>query len=130
MAGIGVCTPDDIALSVAVTVIGHQPEKGWIITDGGWMALSQDRGRDGEYGLVCDLGGELLPGLVMARANQEHGILSLRPGSAEPLPDLPIGTRLRILPHHACATAAQHRAYHVVDGGTAVRAVWPRVNGW
>lgn len=130
MAGIGVCTTDDIALSVVVTVIGHQPEKGWIITDGGWMALSQDRGADGEYGPVCDLGGELVPDLLMGQANQEHGILRLRPGSLEPLPDLPIGTRLRILPHHACATAAQHRAYHVVDGDTAIQAVWPRVGGW
>lgn len=37
----------------------------------------------------------------------------------------PIGTRLRVLPNHACATAAQHSGYHLVDGG------WrPRFNGW
>src|SRR3546814_8445007 len=44
MAGIGVCTLDDIALSVLTTVIGHQHDKGWIIVDAGWMALSRDRG--------------------------------------------------------------------------------------
>src|SRR6185503_13665181 len=33
MAGIGVCSIDDIALSVLVSVIGHQTERGWIITD-------------------------------------------------------------------------------------------------
>ena len=44
MAGLGVCQLDDLALSVVVTVIGHRPEYGWIITDGGWMATSRDRG--------------------------------------------------------------------------------------
>ena len=44
MNGIGVCDTSDIALSVLCTVIGHQREKGWLITDAGWMAMSRDRG--------------------------------------------------------------------------------------
>ncbi len=40
MAGINVCRIDDIALSVLATVIGHQRDKGWIIVDAGWMAMS------------------------------------------------------------------------------------------
>src|SRR5918995_821656 len=44
MAGIGVCGIDDIAVSVLVSVIGHQGERGWIITDGGWTFFSRDRG--------------------------------------------------------------------------------------
>jgi D-serine deaminase-like pyridoxal phosphate-dependent protein len=57
MAGISVCAIDDIALSVLCTVIGHQLDKGWIIVDGGWMALSSDRGTknqkvDQGYGMV------------------------------------------------------------------------------
>jgi len=39
MAGIGVCTSDDIALSVLTTVIGHQTQRNWIIVDAGWMAM-------------------------------------------------------------------------------------------
>ncbi|MFJ9733361.1 alanine racemase [Streptomyces sp. NPDC101171] len=139
MAGLGVCDLDDLALSVVVTVIGHRPEYGWIITDGGWMAMSRDRGtsaqpQDQGYGLVADLGGRLVPGLVMTAASQEHGTLTARDGAR--LPDLPIGTRLRVLPNHACATAAQHQGYHVVDGtlpaepAPAVQAVWKRVTGW
>src|SRR3546814_18272413 len=46
MNGLGVCQQSDIALSVLCTVIGHQKEKGWIITDGGWMAMSRERGTD------------------------------------------------------------------------------------
>ncbi|MFC9128213.1 DSD1 family PLP-dependent enzyme [Streptomyces sp. NPDC057099] len=139
MAGLGVCQIDDLALSVVVTVIGHRPEYGWIVTDGGWMAMSRDRGTaaqktDQGYGLVLDLAGNPVPGLVMSAASQEHGTLTARDGAT--LPDLPIGTRLRILPNHACATAAQHHGYHVIDstrpapGAPVVQAVWPRISGW
>ncbi|MFP1629798.1 DSD1 family PLP-dependent enzyme [Streptomyces sp. 5K101] len=139
MAGLGVCQVEDLALSVVVTVIGHRPEYGWIVTDGGWMAMSRDRGtavqaQDQGYGLVTDLNGNLVPNLVMTAASQEHGTLTAR--DAADLPDLPVGTRLRILPNHACATAAQHRGYHVIDGTRStgavpvIEALWQRVTGW
>ncbi|WP_338896279.1 DSD1 family PLP-dependent enzyme [Streptomyces sp. TG1A-60] len=139
MAGIGVCRIEDIALSVVVTVIGHRPEYGWIVTDGGWTAMSRDRGtavqaQDQGYGLVTDLDGTLIPDLVMTAASQEHGTLTTRDGAR--LPDLPVGTRLRILPNHACATAAQHQGYHVIDSTRttnttpAIQDIWQRVTGW
>ncbi len=136
MAGIGVCTVDDIALSVLATVIGHQPEKGWILVDAGWMAMSRDRGTakqdvDQGYGLVCDVHGKPYGDLIVADANQEHGVIALRRGSNGMLPDLPVGTRVRILPNHACATGAQHGSYHVVrDGSDVIEAEWPRFGGW
>ncbi|WP_420993157.1 alanine racemase [Cupriavidus sp. 30B13] len=134
MRGIGVCDTDDIALSVLCTVIGHQREKGWLITDAGWMAMSRDRGTakqpvDQGYGLVCDIDGKPLSDLVMIDANQEHGIVRHRADPAA-TPMLPIGTLLRVLPNHACATAAQHGAYAVVAGGTALEAQWTRFGGW
>jgi D-serine deaminase-like pyridoxal phosphate-dependent protein len=135
MAGLGVCAIDDIALSVLVSVIGHQREKGWILTDGGWMAISRDRGTasqsiDRGYGLVLDSDGHLLGGFAMADANQEHGILSR--GDAGPIDwgRFPVGGRLRILPNHACATAAQHAEYHVVNGSRQIVARWERFGGW
>jgi D-serine deaminase-like pyridoxal phosphate-dependent protein len=135
MAGIGVCRIEDIALSVLASVIGHQREKGWIIVDAGWMAMSRDRGTarqavDQGYGVVCDLAGDPIPGLIMIDANQEHGILAMRSGSDNPPPELPIGAMVRILPNHACATGAQHDRYHVVEDGLEVSAVWPRIYGW
>ena len=133
-AGVGVCGIDEIALSVLTTVIGHQPEKGWIITDAGWMAMSRDRGTatqgvDQGYGVVCTLDGVPLPDLIVIGANQEHGIVAPRPGSGALVPELPLGTRLRVLPNHACATAAQYDRYHVLRDG-AVVAEWPRFGGW
>ena len=133
-AGVGVCTPDEIALSVLTEVIGHQRAKGWTITDAGWMAMSRDRGTatqavDQGYGLVCDLSGRPIPDLIVVGANQEHGIVAQRPGSPHPAPDLPLGTRLRILPNHACATGAQYDRTEVV-GPEGWRATWPRFSGW
>ena len=134
-AGIGVCDIDDIALSVLTSVIGHQPEKNWIITDGGWMAMSRDRGTakqrvDQGYGAVCDLGGRPIDDLIVVDTNQEHGIIADRNGALIDINRFPVGTLLRILPNHACATGAQHDRYHVVAGEPVVETVWPRFSGW
>ena len=136
MAGVGVCQIDDIAVSVLATVIGPQREKGWILIDAGWMAMSQDKGTSKQavnqgYGVVCNTAGVPYADLIVADANQEHGIITVRPGSNGVLPDLAIGDRVRILPNHACATGAQHGRYHVVRGNSdAVEAEWPRFGGW
>jgi D-serine deaminase-like pyridoxal phosphate-dependent protein len=135
MRNVGVCSEEDIALSVLTTVIGHQADKGWAIVDAGWMAMSRDRGTQSQscdygYGQVCDAQGKPLRGYLMSSANQEHGIISR---SALPEADiartLPVGTLLRIMPNHACATAAQFPEYQAVQGD-AVLATWPRFYGW
>lgn len=135
MAGLGVCAIDDIAISVLATVIGHQKEKGWLITDAGWMALSRDRGTatqrvDRGYGLVCDVDGKLISGLQVTAANQEHGIISGMAGKDINWKKFAIGSMLRILPNHACATAAMFGCYKVVENATDIVATWSRVNGW
>jgi len=136
MAGIGVCSIDDIALSVLSTVISKRAEQGTFIVDAGWMAMSRDRGTasqrvDQGYGIVCDLSGRPYPDLLLIETNQEHGIVGRRAGSEAALPDLVVGDLVRILPNHACATAAQHDAYSVVSGiDPTVHAHWPRVRGW
>jgi len=136
MANVGVCTPRDVALSVLTTVIGHQADKGWAIVDAGWMAMSRDRGTarqriDYGYGAVCDAAGEPIDGFVLTGANQEHGIVARHDGAIEPdiVARFPVGTLLRVLPNHACATGAQFDHYHAVapDGGVQV---WRRFHGW
>jgi D-serine deaminase-like pyridoxal phosphate-dependent protein len=134
MKNVGVCSEQDIALSVLTTVIGHQAEKGWAIVDAGWMAMSRDRGTQSQahdfgYGQVCDLHGQPLPGYLMQSANQEHGIIAGSSNGADIAATFPVGTLLRILPNHACATAAQFPEYQAVQGD-AVQATWPRFYGW
>ncbi len=134
-AGLGVCSLDDIALSVLTSVIGWQRDKNWLLTDSGWMALSGDRSTqeqtvDQGYGLVCGLDGTPLAGdLIVQGANQEHGIVTSRTGQPIDFDAFPVGRRLRVLPNHACATAAQFDRYLVLQGNRVV-AEWPRFGGW
>jgi len=136
MAGLQVCAIDDIALCVLVCVIGHRSDNGGLITDGGWMALSRDLGtarqaQDYGYGLVVDAAGRRLsPELIVKSANQEHGIVVRRDGGPLDPRQYPVGSLLRVLPNHACATGAQHSLYHVVEGDNpTVVAMWPRLSG-
>jgi len=136
-AGIGSCEREDIALGVLTTVIGNHPERGQLVVDAGALALSKDvstralgDGGDCGYGLVADaMTGCVLEGLYVHGVSQEHGIICSRGGAMEHA-GFHIGRRLLILPNHACLTAAAYDRYHVVDGGNAIEAVWPRVNGW
>jgi D-serine deaminase-like pyridoxal phosphate-dependent protein len=135
MAGLGVCSVDDVALSVLGTVIGQRPDKGWTLIDAGWMAMSRDRGTasqavDQGYGIVCDADGRPIDDLIVVGANQEHGIIGHRSGKVEGALQLPVGTQVRILPNHACSTAAQYPRYEVLQGGRGVAATWDRFSGW
>ncbi len=135
-AEIESCAMEDIALSVLAAVTGHQRARGELLIDAGGLALSKDRStreapRDVGYGLVVDRAcGDSLPELHVVRVSQEHGVVAAPHGEV-PFQNLPPGARLRILPNHACFTAAAYDCYHVVDGaGDEVVAVWDRVNGW
>lgn len=132
MYNLGVCQLDDIAMAVVSTIIGHNKAKNWLLIDAGWMALSRDRGtakqqHDFGYGLVCDHTGKPLIGCHVSQVNQEHGIVALPDNLT--LQQFPVGSQVRILPNHACATAAMHQFY-VVQKNDGSKAVWPRILGW
>jgi D-serine deaminase-like pyridoxal phosphate-dependent protein len=122
---------DGIALTVLTSVIGRP--SGRLLVDAGALALSKDRSTEASphdfgFGLVLDLQGEPVLGQAIVRkAYQEHGVVELDPACPVAAP---VGTRLRILPNHACLTAAAHDRYYVIDGADDVVAVWPRMNGW
>jgi len=135
MVGLGVCKLNDIAMSVLTTVVSHKRDHQRLIVDAGGIALSKDRGTaeqalDCGYGLVCDAAsGIVIDGLIVSDVNQEHGLI----GSSERELDFsrfPIGSQLRILPNHACMTAAAHECYQVVAGDGRVQDVWQRCQGW
>lgn len=137
MMNLGVVPMDRIAGTVLCTVIGHQPEKGQVIVDAGWMAMSRDRGTarqhcDFGYGLVCGIDGSPLRGcdIRMTGANQEHGIIEAAAGDRLKPEDFPVGTRLRIMPNHACPTAAPYAKLLLVDGEGRVKAALDHVRGW
>ncbi len=130
---LGSCGREGLALSVLASVIGHNRRAGHLVLDAGALALSKDvsaretRPEVG-YGEVCDVRTLApCPGLYVAAVSQEHGLV--------PVPEpswfdrMPIGAKVRIIPNHACITAAAYDRYHVVEG-VAVVAEWPRTNGW
>jgi D-serine deaminase-like pyridoxal phosphate-dependent protein len=99
--------------------------------------LSRDRGTasqsvDQGYGLVRDVSGRALADdLIVVSTNQEHGIVARRDSGPIDPQRFPVGTLLRVLPNHACATASEHACYHVVAGpAPEVIARWERFSGW
>ena len=130
----GVCAIEDIAVSVLTTVIGQNPRSKRLLIDAGGLALSKDLSASNldprfGYGLVCPSdGGEPLAGLRVAAVNQEHGFIA---AAGEGECQFAIGTQLRILPNHACMTAAPYDRYYVVRGNDdRVLAVWDKASGW
>lgn len=130
---IGSCGRDDLALSVLSSVIGHNRQAGTVLLDAGGLALSKDRGANAHrpeigYGEVCDAATLAhLPGLFVADVHQEHGIVPVT--DEADYERLPIGAKVRILPNHACMTAAAYDGYTVLSEDSAPTR-WSRVNGW
>jgi D-serine deaminase-like pyridoxal phosphate-dependent protein len=134
-SNLGTCAVDDIALSVLASVISHKRDTGRVIIDAGGLALSKDHGTVGQaidygYGQVCNVDGKPMAGLCVREVNQEHGLIA--PANAAQadamFAALALGTRVRVLPNHACMTAAAYDGYHLV--GADGPAWWPRCNGW
>jgi len=127
------CGVDEIAISVLSTVIGHNRANRRILIDAGGLALSKDTSAnaflpDAGYGWVFDEACTARIGdLRIATADQEHGFVE---GGDLPYDRLPIGARVRILPNHACMTAAAYDRYAVVDGDDEVVDTWDRTHGW
>jgi D-serine deaminase-like pyridoxal phosphate-dependent protein len=67
--------------------------------------------------------------VTVSSTNQEHGIVTGHSGPID-FDRFPIGSRVLVLPNHACATAAAHDLYFVTEGGDRIVDVWERVNGW
>ena len=133
-AELGTCAMDDIAIGVLASVIGHNRHHGRVLIDAGFLALSRDRGTadmplDWGYGAVCDPAGNLIESVTVSSTNQEHGIITSRCGEID-FERFPVGRRVKVLPNHACATAAAYDRYFVTNGSERIVDVWDRVNGW
>lgn len=119
---LGVMPLEATAIRVVSTVVSRSaPDRGCL--DAGSKALSGDlltasalRGRYPGHGLI-----EGHPGWTIDRLSEEHGWLRWT-GTGEPTP-LPVGTRVSIVPNHACTAFAALRRAYVAEAGEVV-AVW------
>lgn len=132
---LGVCTRADMALSVLATVISTDQPNNRFVIDAGGLALSKDRStvegkRDFGFGLVVDIdGNEFEYPLTVYSTHQEHGLIC----SHQPIDfsKIKIGSKVRVLPNHACMTAAAYNGYHIIEKGRPeIEAFWKRINGW
>lgn len=122
---LGSCRPDDCALTVMATVVSHQRESKRVVIDAGSLALSHDPGpvhldqEPGKGVIITETSPMVIhPTLRVAALSQEHGIVQ---GSGpEDLAGLTVGSKVRILPNHACLTAALFDEYVVVKGSEVV----------
>lgn len=118
---LAVCAPEQCAFSVVGQVISR-PAPDRLILDSGSKALAAERMSDlvGGFGQVLGH-----PELKVERLFEEHAILSAPSALA-----MPIGTRLRVVPNHACTAANLHDRYTVIDGDAIVDQ-WPLdARGW
>src|SRR5581483_1424507 len=118
---LGVAAESACALTVLSTVISR-PAADRAIFDAGSKALSSDQMRPMANGYGAVLG---KPAISIGRLYEEHAIARVPPDL-----DLPVGSRVRIVPNHACTTAYLHRTLLVLDGA-AVAGEWATGSyGW
>ncbi len=132
---IGSCQLEDIAITVLTTVIGHNKNANRVLIDAGGLALSKDISatefsNHTGYGWVADLSGKVIDGLYVESVHQEHGLIASSDGPVLNFDRYPVGTKLRILPIHACMTVAAYEHYHVHNNQNNVIDQWSRVNRW
>lgn len=111
---LGAASWEDCALSVLATVVSR-PTPTRAILDAGSKALSSDLAGDKApgYGIVAGTD------LVLARLNEEHGIIEMPAAFDSPR----IGDRVRVIPNHACVVSNLFNVVHLVRGDTVVETV-------
>jgi D-serine deaminase-like pyridoxal phosphate-dependent protein len=113
---LGWGTLDGCALTVAATVVSH-PTTTRAIIDAGTKTLSSDRAATADgWGVIRGH-----PEWQLASLNEEHGILQV------PAREAPIGTRIEIVPNHACGTLNLHDWVAACRNGEVLE--WWRVEG-
>ena len=114
---LGSCTVKDCALTVLASVVSSQPGAAHCVIDAGALALSKDPGPEhGPHPTMGELFTDYERGTLHAERrvvslSQEYGIVNAR---------LPVGERVRILPHHSCLTVACFDEYCVARGDEVV----------
>jgi D-serine deaminase-like pyridoxal phosphate-dependent protein len=107
---LGTCAPETIALTALATVMSRSPDH--LILDTGSKVLGADRAAYSTgFGRLLDHPDARLTGL-----SEHHGtVIGV---------DLPIGTRVRVVPNHVCATVNLADEYLVHSPDSAL-STWP-----
>ncbi len=113
---LGAGVLDGCALTVLATVVSHaRPDR--YVLDAGIKALAGEDYGWGTWGRPQDR-----PDLAIIRATEEHGVIELPPGAADP--GWRIGEKVRVIPNHACGAVNMQDELVAVDGEQVVER-WP-----
>jgi len=110
MLAAGAATLEDCALTVLATVVSR-PTAERAVIDAGSKTLSSDLLAPGQgegYGLLPDY-----PEAIIARLNEEHGILDLGGCAGKP----EVGECVRVIPNHACVVTNLHDLVYLHRNG-------------
>jgi D-serine deaminase-like pyridoxal phosphate-dependent protein len=126
MIELGVCAPEDCAVSVLSSVISHQRGTSHFVIDAGALALSKDsgvshaRGNSAMGALYDNYSSKRLhQRLALKTLSQEHGKV-VADETSEIDAKFPVGAKVRILENHSCLTVAHFDEYHIVRGDEVV----------
>jgi D-serine deaminase-like pyridoxal phosphate-dependent protein len=126
MTELGVCGPEDCAVSVLSSVISHQHGASHFVVDAGALALSKDSGvshprGNGAMGALYDnySSKRLHQRLALKTLSQEHGKV-VADEASEINSRFPVGAKVRILENHSCLTVAHFDEYRIVRGDEVV----------
>jgi D-serine deaminase-like pyridoxal phosphate-dependent protein len=111
--------PGTYALSVAVTVVSDAVP-GQFVIDAGSKTLTSDDHPDGGHGTIVGM-----PGADLHTINEEHGYVAVAAGTERPA----VGTRLQVIPNHACGCVNLHDGLLAVRGGVVDHVIQVAARG-
>ncbi|GAV56280.1 hypothetical protein ZYGR_0BB00570 [Zygosaccharomyces rouxii] len=125
----------DISGFVLATVLSSYQTRNEILTDTGVMSLTREASKFPGYGLCVKLEDILYnepfsPQWYVARVSQEHGILKPYEEAGSNVKDVKIGSKMAVLPQHACIVMGQFPYYFVVDSQGIVIDLWTPYQKW
>lgn len=116
---------EDVAIFGLAEVVSSYPGRGTgsgeMLINAGVLALAREKGPIPGFGNLVHH-----PQWHVGRISQEHGILVTEDENA---PFLEYGTKVQIVPQHACIIAANFEHYFVIDDGI-VTDVWTPIKYW
>lgn len=110
---LGVCSPEDCAVSVLTTVVSR-PADDYAVIDGGNKTFSTDAALEAfpynlkGYGRIVEDGR-----LTLAKLSEEHGIIK----TSEESIGLNTGDIISIIPNHVCTTVNLHDTAYLLKNG-------------
>lgn len=128
--GTGLVSLEDVSVSVLAEVVTTYPGRGdkgpgEQLINAGVIALAREFGPLTGHGRIVSPKG--YENWIVGRLSQEHGILV--PLEDKPTDFLPLGTIVRVIPQHACITAAAYPWHYVIEDGVVVD-VWVPYKYW